>query len=213
MTLPYSLNIPFATNDPSVDQPDMLENTNSTSTLIQQDHLGFNNQFNGIANSGGYHTNIHMIDQGAGFDPARITQVGQLFAKEVTLNGFTDVALFYRTGTNVGFANSLTQITAPKNTVTGNNGYTFLPGGMIVQWGIINPYPTPLQSATTIPLVFNIPYPTACVNVQMTLINDTSTSNAQVMSVRSSSVSNTGFSWNYTGGSAYRGFYWMALGY
>lgn len=211
MTLPYNVNIPFATNDPSVDQPDMEENTNTINTFVQQDHLGFNNQFNGNANSGGWHTNIHMIDQGAGFDPARITSVGQLFAKEVTLNGFTDTALFYRTGTNVGFANSLTQITAPKNTVTGSNGYTFLPGGMIMQWGIINS--PPLNSGITTPLLFNIPYPTACVNVQMTLINDGSTQNAQVMSVRNTSVSATGFSWNYSGGSAYRGFYWMALGY
>lgn len=80
-----------------------------------------------------------------------------------------------------------------------------------MQWGIINS--PPLNSGITTPLLFNIPYPTACVNVQMTLINDGSTQNAQVMSVRNTSVSATGFSWNYSGGSAYRGFYWMALGY
>ena len=211
MTLPYNLNIPFATNDPSVDQPDMLENTNSTSTLLQQDHLGFNNQFNGIANSGGYHTNIHMIDQGAGFDPARITQVGQLYAKQATLNGFTDTALFYRTGPNVGATNSVTQITAPKNTVTGTDGYTFLPGGMILQWGVVTPAPFPNNSL--IAQNFNINYPTTAVNVQLTLIADTKSTNVQVMSIGKTSLNASGFTWNYTGGSAYIGFYWMALGY
>lgn len=38
----YNLNIPLSGNDPSVDQPNMLTNTNSISTLIGVDHVTFN---------------------------------------------------------------------------------------------------------------------------------------------------------------------------
>lgn len=201
----YTTNIPFANNPPSVDQPNMEINTNSIDGIIAVDHVGFN------SNNGGYHTDIHMIPQG--IDPAQITDIGQLYTKTVTFNGKTDAALFYRSGTTLSSSNSLTQITAPKGTSASANGYAFLPGGIIMQWGIINSPPMP--SGTTTPLAFNtsnIDFPNNCFNIQMTLINDGSTNNAQVMSIRIGSVSASGFSWNYTGGSAYRGFYWVAIG-
>lgn len=198
----YTTNIPFANNPPSVDQPNMEINTNSIDGIIAVDHVGFN------SNNGGYHTDIHMIPQGS--DPAQITDIGQLYTKTVTFNGKTDAALFYRSGTTLSSSNSLTQITAPKGTSASANGYAFLPGGIVMQWGIINSPPMP--SGTTTPLSFNINFPNNCFNIQMTLINDGSTTNAQVMSIRIGSVSTSGFSWNYTGGSAYRGFYWVAIG-
>jgi hypothetical protein len=207
MTFNYTQNIPFASDAPANDQPIMEQNTNSTFGIINVDHVGFN-----LAN-GGYHTDIHMVPQLT--DPPQILNIGQLYTKIVTFNGKTDAALFYRSGTTLSSSNSITQITAPKGTDASENGYAFLPGGIILQWGIIDDSPGNLPSGTTTPLLFdtdNIDFPNACFNVQMTLINDGSTNNAQVMSVRTGSVSNTGFSWNYTGGSAYKSFYWMAIG-
>ena len=136
MTLPYDINIPFATNSPSDDQSKMQQNTNSISTLVAQDHYGFNNQFNLNANSGGWHTRIHMVDQGAAFDPAQVTDVGQLYSKTVTFNTRTDQALFYRSGTTLSAGNSLTQITAPRGTVLAATGFAFLPGKLLMQWGV-----------------------------------------------------------------------------
>ncbi len=38
----YNLNIPLATNSPSVDQPNMQVNTNAIDTLLAVDHVSFN---------------------------------------------------------------------------------------------------------------------------------------------------------------------------
>lgn len=215
MTLPYNVNIPFATNDPSVDQPDMLENTNTINTFVEQDHLGFNDQFNGNANSGGWHTDIHLINQGTGFVPTRITEVGQLFSKLVTMNGITSMALFFQSDTGVGASNSLTQITAPKNTVASSSGYTFLPGGIILNWGSVTGI-APVQHAFGSENFF-FPYPNNVFQILVTpiSISQSVTTQATISVCSSPATTLTAFGWNYVKGSPgtdYRAFSWIAIG-
>lgn len=207
--LPYNINIPFATNSPSTDQPKMEENTNSINTLIQQDHFGFNGEFNANPNSGGWHTLLHMVDQVT--DPASsITNVGQLYARNVTFNGKTDVALFYRTGTVIGSANSITQITAPKNTVGATNGYTFLPGGIILQWGV-EAVPTGQHVFGGTSFFLNY------TNVFAVILSPQVSSNAvtKQATVSLNGTSTSSFTWNYvradTSGD-YPAFNWLAIG-
>ena len=46
MTISYNASVPVATNNPSVDQPDMTINTQSVATIIAVDHVGFNSSGN-----------------------------------------------------------------------------------------------------------------------------------------------------------------------
>ena len=57
---PYNRDIPDGPNNPSVDQPDMKENTNSIDELINQDHISFEQ------NNGGFHKTIHQPNQTVG---------------------------------------------------------------------------------------------------------------------------------------------------
>jgi hypothetical protein len=46
----YNRDIPDAPNNPSDDQPDMKDNTNSTDDLIDEDHYSFNDNNGGLHN-------------------------------------------------------------------------------------------------------------------------------------------------------------------
>lgn len=105
----YKLNIPFATNKPSVDQPNMLTNTNSIASIIGTDHLTFGTATGSQID--GYHNIIHFNTQLN--DPNAIPGTGQLYTR--TIAG--DQVLLYRSGNGV-----ITQLTnasgMPPNTPT-----------------------------------------------------------------------------------------------
>jgi hypothetical protein len=195
--LPYTNNIPFPTNSPSADQPNMLDNTNSIQTLIAVDHLGFETL------NGGYHNDIHFNPQIT--DPGKILNIGQLYTKSVTFNSVTDVGLFYENGAGV-----VVQLDSPANTSALPNGYTFLPGGIILQWGFatIDP-PNPGKSSTPVifptPFLLNIfaviaqPYTGALGNVPLT----TYTTNSQSL---------TGFNFFINNPNGISSFNWIAIG-
>ena len=52
MSITYTVNIPFASNNPSTDQPNMEQNTNAINSWVQIDHVGFN------ASNGGEHKQV-----------------------------------------------------------------------------------------------------------------------------------------------------------
>lgn len=150
----YNRNIPFSTNSPAADQPNMLTNTNSTYSLIDVDHNSFE------VNDGGYHKVIHFATQGG--DPGAVAGIGQLYTKTLTI-GNTDQCLFFESG-----GGRITQLTgilggAGNQTKAAVNGYTPLIGGIILQWGEIT------ADASGITDVFfvtsNINFPTTCFTV------------------------------------------------
>lgn len=103
----------------------MRNNSDGTFQTLAVDHINNNGQPGG--RPAGYHKVIHMVPQAG--NPAAIPGYGQLFGK--TVNSFTnDEALFYETGN--GLVQQLTVNLTPLATTT---GYTFIPGGIIVQWG------------------------------------------------------------------------------
>jgi hypothetical protein len=59
----YNNNIPLASNNPSVDQPNMEINTNSISSLIAVDHVGFNSSGTGAGGNGGHHLQVTFDSQ------------------------------------------------------------------------------------------------------------------------------------------------------
>lgn len=50
MAITYNLGIPAASNNPSVDQPNMLTNNNNIATYVTVDHVGFNTSGSGWHN-------------------------------------------------------------------------------------------------------------------------------------------------------------------
>jgi len=54
MSFTFNTAIPAAANNPSVDQPDMLTNNQSTDSILAVDHISFNTA------NGGNHLQVHM---------------------------------------------------------------------------------------------------------------------------------------------------------
>lgn len=110
MTFPYTTNTPFATHNPSIDQPDMETNTNSISGIIAVDHVGFNTV------GGGQHNQVTF---NANHVPVTPTAPPVLFTNMV---GSLPQLFFYS-------GSSFNQY------VNASHGSTYLLGGIILKWG------------------------------------------------------------------------------
>ena len=195
----YTANIPAASHNPSVDQPDMQINTNSTDAIIEVDHYSFND------NLGGYHKQVNLVNSVA--NPGTPAGVGSVLFSKSNDWYFQNASL----GVN---AIQMTEA-AFFPVVALNDGRTFLPGGLILQWGFVVAGGT-FSNLDTGNVVFATAFPTSVINVLTTPgyggAQPTSTSGL-VISIKNP-VPNSGFTWSVnTGSSAYNLFYWQALGY
>ena len=210
----YTTNIPLSTNKPSVDQPNMQTNTNSISSIIAVDHNGFGTATG--TQSDGWHTVIHSVPQA--IDPPAVLGFGQIYTRTVT----GDQQLFYESGGGV-----ISQLTPGGIPVVSANGYTYLAGGVILQWGNY-PAPggggnfssgsttnnTPGQAAITLPRSFpnnlffvggNLLYTTS------NLPSGTGTLNVRASQLNSGAI--TTLSWQvFCNTNNYIGFDWIAIG-
>jgi len=169
-------------------------NLDGTFQTLSVDHINNNGQPG--SNPAGYHNVIHVVPQGS--NPGAVTGFGQLFSK--TVNSFTsDEALFWETGS--GLVQQLTVNLTPSATT---NGYTFLPGGIIMQWG------QSTSSSATQTVTFPVAFPTNCFNVQVTNTSSSTTASGSNV-LYSSGFSKTGFTFKYAG-SSINGFFWFAIG-
>jgi hypothetical protein len=195
----YKDNIPFPTNNPSTDQPDMLTNTNSIDSIIGIDHFSFNNT------NGGTHQQVQLFNSPGinGAIPPGLQGNGweTIYASATAGNG---ELWFTRGSTPTGI-----QLTGPGVPSALQNGSTFLPGGLIFQWG--------RSPGGSLPSSGTITFPTPFINnffvVNITLIaNSSGTGTSNTISYLTGSGTLLSFKWNYTGTTSYVGFYWMAIG-
>ncbi len=202
--LPYTPNYPPDGFTLGQTKAIIRNNLDGTFQTLGVDHINNNGQPGN--KPAGYHSIIHEVPQ---TNVSTVAGYNQLFCGvpgSLVVNGITtpnippngDTQLYSLTGMG-----GLSQLTG-NNT---NIGYNWV-GGILIQWGIIHP----LVSQTTTPQSFNINFQNNCFNVQLTLGNPSSTGNAQTASVRDGSISKSGFSYNYSGGSAYDTIYWFAIG-
>lgn len=181
-------------------------NLDGTFLTLGVDHINNNGQPG--SQPAGYHNVTHWVPQGS--NPAPITGYGQLYSKTIT-PVVTDQALFWETGTGL-----IQQLTTNITPLAANTGYTFIPGGIIIQWGTVsipnvsssNPPPN-RQTATQ---TFPIPFPTACFIVIPQYQASGTTISANTISIISKTK--TDFTWNNTASSVtnYPAFYWFAIG-
>jgi hypothetical protein len=171
-------------------------NLDGTFQTVAVDHIDNNGQPG--AQPAGYHKVVHMVPQGG--NPVAVAGYGQLFSK--TINSFTtDQALFWETGTGL-----IQQLTVNLTPLAASNGYTFLPGGLILQWGVKS---SPGSSGTITFATSNISFPNNCFNVSITQRRDSSSS-TQGMYLNGA-PSATQFSYNGSSSSD-TALYWWAIG-
>lgn len=169
-------------------------NLDGTFETLGIDHINNNGQPG--SQPAGYHNVIHCVPQGS--NPGAIAGYGQLYCKSIN-SVVTDTALFWETGTGL-----IAQMTVNINPSATTNGYTFLPGGIIIQWG------QSTSSSSTQPITFNIPFPNNCFNVQITPTSTSTTASATNV-LYPSGFSTAGFTFKYAG-SSINGFFWFAIG-
>ena len=167
MTFSYNPNIPATNDDPADDQPQMQTNFASIAGLIAVDHVGFN------ATGGGQHNQVTF---NANNVPTTPTSPPVLFTN--TVGGIPQ--LFFYSGAS-------TRSSQVYNNAS--TGSTYLLGGIILKWGLINP----ATNGTT--YTFDHPFPNSCYNVQVT-INIAST----VVPVGINGFTASGFTFRTTGG-------------
>ncbi len=101
------------------------------------------------------------------------------------------------------------QLTQNFSPVASLNGYTFLPGGLLLQWGSVNSIVSGTQN-------FPIPFPNVCFNIQMTPYTTTSDPMTQLLlgcTLNGAPINNTTFKYFFVYGATHlTGFFWMAIG-
>ncbi len=193
----YVTGIPATNNNPSQDQPNMQTNTDSISGLISVDHIGFGT----FDNSGGTHNQVQLKNRPPPLPPGGLQNGYEtLYSAVVAGSGeifFTRGAL----GNNI-------QLTGPGVPSAIQNGYTFLPGGILLQWGFVN---GAVHRVTT-PVLFPTPFPTVNGFFSLTLGQVRTDLANGADNINIAATSTMGFSYYNTSGSGITGFYWMAIG-
>lgn len=143
----------------------------------------------------GFHKAIHLVPQAP---PAVVPGFGELYVQTVNDGFSVGQQLWYQFQNTVPVTINfpLTRNIQPLGAAT---GYTFLPGGMFMQWGT--------GSTSTVGTNFPKSFPTAVFIMNVTPIGKTATSPIGVTSLNSSGY----ICENFTGQIGIN-FYWVAIG-
>ncbi len=205
----YQPNIPTGLVNLDIDYQNLRGNFQQLDTTYAIDHVPITQ----VANNG-YHANVHCVppsttatnppDNYPATMPAATAGIGLICCPEINDGHATDTALYFLTGANVAH-----QLTANITAKASTNGYTYLAGGIIIQWGLVI-----LPPGSTGSVVFlaagNINFVSSLYIVNATLgPSAPPTASGGCVSVYNTST--TGFSYLITG-SGYNRFRWIAIG-
>lgn len=222
----YQPNIPIGSTPLSVDYANIQNNFQQLDTIFDVDHITFSN----VTAQKGYHQSVHLNpisttttnppDNQPVVPPATTPGVGQIFSSQINDGINQDEALYYLTGG--GRLMQLTRNIQPNNTSVANGknrGYTFLPGGLLFQWGFVTGTTTGYTQLTfgSGQGTSNIPFTAALYTIQTTIAgaNGSPPDSVAVVSIEHDTTSKTGFKWSLrpSGGLGnIVGFYWWAIG-
>jgi len=191
----FNPNIPQPTDDLSDSQGDLLNNNLALDASFSINHAAFSD----TTADNGKHTYVEMLNNGA--IPAGLASgQGTIYVKSILGRS----QLFYSPG-NTTNEYQITRTITPDyatfavNTGAGTSGWTFLPGNLLMQWGIGSG-----SSIVTYPVAFT----SDVFNVQLTMIRNST--NKDVLYVKPGTVTTTAFQVIDT--SSGNSFYWMAIG-
>lgn len=190
-----SMGFPNPPNNPSSDVPVMQENNDSFISIWDEDHFGFNDS------NGGQHQFIRMPLVGT--VPGSTTGATELaLSNSTSAIGGANNLFFY--SYNKTIASQGVQMTRNENPTIIQNGFSWIPGGGLIQWGAVS---SPGSAGT---VSFNTNFSIACYGVFLTPRNDGSHSNPYTYGLNGA-PSPTSFS--YTGtSSGSETLYWWAIG-
>jgi hypothetical protein len=210
MSIPtYTLGYPPDGSSLGQTKATIRNNLDGTFETLGVDHI--NNNGSPGMQPAGYHNVIRSVPQGS--DPTKVSGYGQLYSKKIN-DVANDEALFWRTGEG----GLIQQLTVNLTPLASTNGYTFLPGGFIMQWGTVANTADNTGGSQSYPLAF----PTAVLSLQATPTWSGTTGLGNVPTNRVTTFiapdpANllTKFKWwMITGGATnITGFYWTAIGY
>jgi len=201
--MPYNPSIPQPTDNLSDSQNDILNNFSSANTSFGINHFAFDNA---TANNG-KHNFVEMPVRGAIPAPLSASEA-TVYTKTATSESASTESNLYFTPDNSGNEYQLTRPITGKFASFGTSaGWTFLPGGLIMQWGTVIQtssgngtvnlpidYSSGLYSVTTQP-IYTVNTPTRGYDVAIKL-----------------SALNSFDYITFTDSSSYRGFTWIAIG-
>jgi len=211
----YNPLVPTGTIPLNLDYKNLQKNFNQIDITYGVDHVPLTNP----DPINGYHKTIHSVPfSTAGVAPANATNqpvvaptsvvgVSEIFTAIINDGINTASSLYHQTDT--GILQQLTRNFLPTSGV--KNGYTFVPGGFIIQWGEVAStasVPTPLTFSTN-----NIEFPNICFTVYtQPYYSAAAPSNSATVAI--SNIDRLGFDWKFiTSSGSYNGFLWMAIGY
>ncbi len=163
----YQPNIPSGIIPLNQDFNNLRGNFQSINTQFLVDHVPLTDTSGTPPN--GYHTVLHLVPFAtnpptappnypvvAGVNgPTATVGYGQLFDVTVDDGRTTDQSLYYLSG-----GNRLTQLTRNIQPLAARPGYTFLPGGLLLQWGVtvssgtgVITFPIAFTAGTFLPVV------------------------------------------------------------
>lgn len=125
MAATYDPSIPAANNRPSQDQPKMQSNFLSLNQQFGRDHDGLDT----ASSNYGFHKQSSYIAAG---DPAQSTSVAKVYSKNV--GSRTELFMRMNDVSPPDVIQLTNTVLAPPVAFT-PRGYSFLPGGVIIQWG------------------------------------------------------------------------------
>lgn len=135
----YDPLVPTGTLPLDQDYINLQRNFQAADTSFGVDHTNFSTD----TEQNGYHKEIRQIPFSTVASnpmnnqpvaaPAAIASYGQIFQAQINDGYNLDEALYFLSG-----GNRLTQMTRNFQPLAAANGYTSLPGGLVLQWGVVN---------------------------------------------------------------------------
>lgn len=189
----FNPNIPQPNDLLSDSQGDILQNFSSSNTSFGVNHYAFDD----ATVNNGKHKFASFPVQGS--VPATTFTEGALYFKTVSSGS----ALFMVRDNDPGTEVQLTS-SSVGNVQTATDGWTWLPGGLLLQWGSFDP-----NLFTNI--TFPVPFTTVPYNIQLTM-NVDNNSTFRPPSISTGSITVNGFTYEGTVSSHINPIFWMAIG-
>ena len=215
----FDPNIPQASDDPQVSQGEILQNFQ-----VLYANFGVNHVDLGAITNAGKHKFVEMPNQGS--IPATISGEGTFYTEAVTRGGVTESQVFYTADAHTTHKFQITTALDAANALFGLNtnnynavgtaysgGWSFLPGGLLLQYGTYSP-------GASLPNTGTIPFPVAFTSTPFVVLPvlrtaSGSTSQNHVVSAQGGGIGTTSFNYNIDGGSSissYNTIFWVAIG-
>lgn len=189
----FNANIPASTDLISQSQSQIQTNFSQSNTAFGVDHTAFD-----VVSNQGKHKKSTYVEQGS--DPATLANELDVYTKD--LGGVT--TLYLRKESN----GTVVQMSGQDPTIA-SSGSTFLPGGIIIKWGIVS-------AASANPISFASAFPTNCWSVVAQPINSGAATVANdyvyIYNVTTSGFSATGVQRVAKVGNTGFNYYYIAIG-